>query len=418
MQGIHGCAAAALVLGAALAANGAIEITCDYPGGNVKVEKIDEAAGVVKVAPDLRDTKHKWFHFDFTLTGAAGRTLHFQFPSNSFNYLATLGPAISRDGGTTWRWLNSDGTRHEPGNAFDYTFGRDENKTRFAVSIPYNQKHWDAATARWRGKEGVTFGVLCKSQSGKRDTELLRIPCRKGNAKWIFAFTARHHACETTANAVMEGVIDEVLSGSKEGEWIRDNADCVFVPFMDKDGVENGDQGKHRAPHDHNRDYTAEIYTSVKAFKKLLVTESEGKQIVFFDLHSPMIRPRGKTGSSDNVFTFSTPNPRLADRVATFRRLWAEEQKGKALVYDGKYDDGGSKRQNARLAKARKTGLQNSRGWVEGLSNCWFSICCEFGYSLCGGVFTQDGGRELGRGLLKAASRTCSQASETKLSGK
>ena len=90
----------------------------------------------------------------------------------------------------------------------------------------------------------------------------------------------------------------------------------------------------------------------------------------------------------------------------------------KALVYDGKYDDGGSKRQNARLAKARKTGLQNSRGWVEGLPNCWFSICCEFGYSLCGGVFTQDGGRELGRGLLKAASRTCSQASETKLSGK
>ena len=242
MQGMHGCAAAALVLGVALAANGAIEITCDYPGGNVKVEKIDE-----------------------------------------------------------------------------------------------------------------------------------------------------------------------ILSGSKEGEWIRDNADCVFVPFMDKDGVENGDQGKHRAPHDHNRDYTAEIYTSVKAFKKLLVTESEGKQIVFFDLHSPMIRPRGKTGSSDNVFTFSTPNPRLADRVATFRRLWAEEQKGKALVYDGKYDDGGSKRQNARLAKARKTGLQNSRGWVEGLSNCWFSICCEFGYSLCGGVFTQDGGRELGRGLLKAASRTCSQ---------
>ena len=224
--------------------------------------------------------------------------------------------------------------------------------------------------------------------------------------------------CDYPGGNVKVEKIDEVLSGSKEGEWIRDNADCVFVPFMDKDGVENGDQGKHRAPHDHNRDYTAEIYTSVKAFKKLLVTESEGKQIVFFDLHSPMIRPRGKTGSSDNVFTFSTPNPRLADRVATFRRLWAEEQKGKALVYDGKYDDGGSKRQNARLAKARKTGLQNSRGWVEGLPNCWFSICCEFGYSLCGGVFTQDGGRELGRGLLKAASRTCSQASETKLSGK
>ena len=261
------------VLAAGLAVTGAVEIRSDYPGGNIKVEKIDEAAGVVTLAPDLRDTKTKWFHFDFTLTGAAGRKLHFQFPTNRFNYLATLGPAISRDGGATWRWLNQDGTRHEPGNAFDYTFAADENETRFAVSIPYNQKNWDAAAVRWRGKDGVKFDVLCKSQSGKRDTELLRIPCRKGNAKWIFAFTARHHACETTANAVMEGVIDEILSGSQEGEWIRDNADCVFVPFMDKDGVENGDQGKNRRPHDHNRDYVTGIYTSVRAWKELLVRE-------------------------------------------------------------------------------------------------------------------------------------------------
>ena len=129
------------VLTAACAAFGEITIRSDYPGGNVKVCGIDDAAGVVTLAPDLRDTKTKWFHFDFTLTGAAGRKLHFQFPTNRFNYLATLGPAISRDGGATWRWLNPDGTRHEPGNAFDYTFGKDENETRFAVSIPYNQKN-------------------------------------------------------------------------------------------------------------------------------------------------------------------------------------------------------------------------------------------------------------------------------------
>ena len=121
-------------LAAGLAATGAVEIRSDYPGGNVKVEKIDEVAGVVTLAPDLRDTKTKWFHFDFTLTGAAGRKLHFQFPAGRFNYLATLGPAISRDGGATWRWLNSDGTRHEPGNAFDYTFGHLQ-KTALQFSI-------------------------------------------------------------------------------------------------------------------------------------------------------------------------------------------------------------------------------------------------------------------------------------------
>ena len=320
------CFAAAVVavVGVAYAA---IEIRSDYPGGNVKVDKIDEAANVVVLRPDLRDTKGNWFYWDFTLSGAAGRRLHFQFPKNGYDYLASLGPAISKDGGKTWRWLNADGKRHEPKNAFDYTFAADETETRFATSIPYLQKDWDAASVRWRGKDGVKFDVLCKSQSGRRDTELLRIPCRKGKAKWLFAYTARHHACETTANPVMEGIIDEILSGSPEGdEWVRDNADCVFVPFMDKDGVEDGDQGKNRRPHDHNRDYVAGIYTSVRAWKELLVRESHGKRIVFCDLHSPHVRSHKHCPEQDCAFTFETPYPRNSAHVNEFRRHWAEIQ--------------------------------------------------------------------------------------------
>ena len=389
---------------------GEIKIRCDYPGGNVKVVKIDEAGGVVSVAPDLRDTQGKWFHWNFTLSGAAGKTLHFQFPKNHYPYLTSLGPAISRDGGTTWRWLNADGKRHEPNNAFDYTFGADENETRFAVAIPYTQKEWDAASARWRGKEGVKFDVLCKSQSGKRDTELLRIPCRKGKAKWIFAFTARHHACEVTANPVMEGIIDEILSDSKEGGWIRDNADCVFIPFMDKDGVEDGDQGKNRNPHDHNRDYIEGRYTSVRAFKELLVRESVGKTIVFFDLHSPFVRGSTRSPQQDSVFTFASTNEQQNKHVDAFRKNWAEATKDGLLVYNGKFDQRAGKGQEARLEKARKSGLLTSRHWVESLPNCYSSICCEFGYSLCGGVYSRESGRGLGHSLLKAAVHTVTES--------
>ena len=163
---------------AVFAAFGEISIRSDYPGGNVKVCGIDEANGVVRIAPDLRDTQGRWFHWDFILRGAAGRKIHFMLPDDKWQYISSLGPAISKDGGRTWNWLRPDGTRHEPANAFDYTFGPDENETRFAVSIPYSQKDWDAFMAKWRGK-GVQCGVLCKSQSGTRDTELVRIPCRK-----------------------------------------------------------------------------------------------------------------------------------------------------------------------------------------------------------------------------------------------
>ena len=139
--GIFVCAALAV---AASAAHGEVSISCDYPGGSVIVKGIDEANGVVKVAPNLADTKgRKWMRFDFKVRGAEGRTLHFQFPDDTFNYLATLGPAISRDGGATWAWLRPDGSRHEPANAFDWTFAQDEHETRFAFCIPYLQVDWE-----------------------------------------------------------------------------------------------------------------------------------------------------------------------------------------------------------------------------------------------------------------------------------
>ena len=275
----HAFISAATCVAAAGGAFADIAIRSDYPGGNITVEKIDAAAGVVALRPDLRDTKGNWFHWDFTLSGAAGRTLRFQFPKG-YDYLSSLGPAISRDGGKSWRWLNNDGRRHEPNNAFDYTFAPDESETRFAVSIPYTQKDWDAASARWRGREGV---------------------------------------------------IDELLSGSPDAEWIRDNADCVFVPFMDKDGVEDGDQGKNRRPHDHNRDYFAGLYTSVRAFKELLVRESHGRRIVFFDLHSPHVRSYKVCPEQDCAFTFDSFMPDKNARIMEFRRNWADAQRGGAL---------------------------------------------------------------------------------------
>ena len=386
-----------------------ITISSDYPGGNVKVLGIDAQKGVVDVAPDLRDTRGKWFYWDFTLRGAAGRTIHFRFPDNKYQYLASLGPAISKDGSKTWAWLRPDGTRHEPANAFDYTFGPDENETRFAVSMPYAQKDWETFMAKWRGK-GAECGVLCKSQSGMRDTELVRIPCR-GSAKWLFAFTARHHACEASANAPMEGAIEAVLSGTPEGEWVRDNADCAFVPFMDKDGVENGDQGKNRRPYDHNRDYQKGLYTSVRALKRLLREESVGKKIVFVDLHSPHVRSMPYCPEQDHVFSFGCRDERLNAHWEAFRRNWKETQKGGALVYDGNYDILAGSGYAATLEKQWANGFMSSDAWARTLPNCYLATCCEFGYSLCGGVYSFPAARELGRNMLKALVRTA-QASE------
>lgn len=390
---------------------GEIAIRCNYPGGNVKVLAVDETSGTVKVAPDLRDTQGYWFHFDFTVTGAAGRRLHFEFPQDGREYLATLGPAISRDAGCSWRWLNADGRRHESANAFDYSFAADETETRFAVSIPYVQKDWDAFVAPYRARTDVRFGTLCKSRSGRRDVECVTLPCR-GRAEWLFVLTARHHACETTGNPPMEGALALALGDSPEARWLREKADCYFVPFMDKDGVEDGDQGKNRRPYDHNRDYAKGIYPTVRAIKDLIIRESVGKRIVFLDLHSPHVRSLPPGGAEhDQAFTFGADDPRLNANWNVFREHWKAAQRGGQLVYDGRYDIQARQGYWNVMKKKWDAGFLSSDPWVRTLPNAYLATCCEFGYSLCGGVNSIPAMRELGANMLKAAIRTASSAS-------
>ena len=93
------------------------------------------------------------------------------------------------------------------------------------------------------------------------------------------------------------------------------------------------------------------------------------------------------------------------------RKYFHEIRQGSARVYDIFHDKHipAGKGHDATLQKARLKGLMGSRGWAASLPNCFLSTCCEFGYSLCGGVYSVPAARELGHSLLKAASRTCSQ---------
>ena len=102
---------------------------------------------------------------------------------------------------------------------------------------------------------------------------------RFGNGEKKIILTARHHACESTGNYIMEGVIDYLLQNPIKG------FECVCIPFVDYDGVIEGDQGKGRNPHDHNRDYLKEpIYSEIRAICKY----AESHNVVFgFDFHSP-----------------------------------------------------------------------------------------------------------------------------------
>jgi hypothetical protein len=94
------------------------------------------------------------------------------------------------------------------------------------------------------------------------------------------------------ASYVLEGVLQRVLTPDQaEGAWLSENVEVVAVPFVDIDGVEAGDQGKNRSPHDHGRDYGPDegIYAAVRAIKDLLTGPYSRPFDAVVDLHCPNI---------------------------------------------------------------------------------------------------------------------------------
>lgn len=290
---------------------GAMRISAEFPGGNVKLIGVD--GDVVQVAPDLRDTGGKWFYWCFAVTGAAGRTLKFRFPDQQC--IGTRGPAISLDGGDTWRWQSE---QFKPGVEFTYAFAEDAGEVRFAMTMPYLPANLDAWLKSHAGDANLRVRTLCQSRKG-RDVPLLRLGRLDGEPAARVMLTTRHHACETMASFVLEGIMDAVL-GDAALEPLRRKVQVVAVPMVDYDGVVDGDQGKNRKPHDHNRDYNAEpIYPEVAAIQKLVRDEFAAGPWISLDLHCPYIR-----GGKHNE-CFYQVGKKDAD-------LWAAQQKFGRLV--------------------------------------------------------------------------------------
>ena len=101
--------------------------------------------------------------------------------------------------------------------------------------------------------------------------------------------TCRHHACEATASHVMEGFLAEAAAENETAAVFRRTYTLTAVPFMDLDGVEDGDQGKGRSPHDHNRDYglREHVYPEVAAVEELHL---RNHFFLALDLHDPAMR--------------------------------------------------------------------------------------------------------------------------------
>lgn len=279
----------------------------NFIGGNIKVLKQEE--NIICLDNNLRDTTCDWFYWAFCVEGAAGKTLTFRFRDTRLGY---WGPAVSHDL-STWKWLY-----RKENDSFTYTFDEKEDKVYFAHHMLYHPARFEAFAT----SHSLKIKTLAISEKGRQ------IPYVEWNIQPAIVtkkilLTARHHACESTGNYILEGILDELTKKPIEGYSV------MCVPFVDYDGVMDGDQGKNRAPHDHNRDYQVDkpaVYTSVAAIRRYIAEEN----VSFgFDFHAPF----HSGGVRDTCFIVQK-NKKDLEKLNRFGELFEEYVSKEAFAKD------------------------------------------------------------------------------------
>jgi hypothetical protein len=374
------------------------QIDAAFPGGNVLVHKIED--DTVTLGPDQRDSALPWFYWYYRVRGAGGRKLTFVLGKD---HVGARGPAVSRDAGKTWSWLGAEAVTD---GAFAFTFPAEAGDVRFSVGMPYVRANLEQCLERHQNNPSLDVGVLTKTRKG-REVPLVRIGDKSRKARYAVAVTSRHHCCEMMASYVVEGFLEGALANDPAGLWLRANADFLFAPMMDMDGVEDGDQGKNRTPFDHNRDYAGASprYPEVAAMKELLPAWTEGRPLVFLDLHDPALR-------TDIHETVHILEPEERDMAARMDRLctYLERDQQGPIIY--------RKAHNLRFGSGYNTHAARpsplSAGWARSLPNTILGCTVEIAYANAAGCeVNAHSGRELGRDMALALSHFLRESPET-----
>lgn len=255
-----------------------------FPTGNGIVERLQ--GDEVDLRPDVRDTEGGWFYWHVRIRDAAGRTVRVRLTQP--NCLTVRGAAVSVDRGATWSWLPASA---RDGDQLSVAVPAGCDDLRLSMGMPYGMERLERFLSARAGDARLRRSELCRSRRG-RSVPLLRVGASEAPVRVVV--TARHHCCEMMASYSVEGLLEAALGDDALGRWFSERATIVCVPFVDHDGVEDGDQGKNRRPHDHGRDYAGEraedsIYPECAAVRRLVEGEAGGRVDIALDLHGPWI---------------------------------------------------------------------------------------------------------------------------------
>ena len=289
------------------------KIITDFGGANIRINDISE--NVVHLEQEIRDTGEWWFWWNFKVSVDRVETIRFCFDNGAVVH--PKGPCVRYDGEEFYYAADSRVNASE----FLFTFDK-AGVWQFSFAIPYQTDDWH------RFVNSRPYSLTTKIAGISEHGRPIELVDANAQNEQIIVVACRHHACESVAAFSMEGLLDYLMTSPFMQKYR-----IIVMPFVDIDGVEQGDQGKSRLPHDHNRDYIDDsIYRSVKILKEIADT---GRVVCLFDLHCPA----AWGGSHDHLSLIGLPAPYdSAQRVFSDILQRTTELEGCPIVYKSEND--------------------------------------------------------------------------------
>ncbi len=256
-----------------------MKITTNFPGGNAIIKQIGSYE--YEIEADQRNGTMEWFYWCFKLMELENQEYVFHFAKRR---MSQKGYAISTDNGFNWVWANPETIQD---TTIRYQGATTSKEVILSVGMTYTLQNWVGfMNSQVAANYCLSQEVLCLTRD-LRKSPLIRIQNKSPTTKKVI-ITARHHCCEMMASYMVEGLVEYALKNINHIAF--SDTEFVVIPFVDLDGVEVGDQGKGRAPHDHNRDYGENsIYPEIPAIKSEVLANINLKTVTI-DIHCPHLK--------------------------------------------------------------------------------------------------------------------------------
>ncbi len=266
---------------AAMSGNGAV-LDVRREGREWVVEFMSEPHG---------GTESLWFHLE--CAGAGNRRIRFAWVNahvclgtGSAEAMANVRPVV-RLGNGDWERIEEVEVveRRLGGHYVTFRTPRRCHRAAVAFCYPYGPEELQGTLKEVGGRWEVE--AIGLTGEGRQLVRLHASPDRRRRGRPGAYVAARQHAGETPGSWVLDGIVRAVAAEQPAGplrgiEW-------WVVPFVDLDGVVNGDYGKDSFPIDLNRAWAAmPMRPEVAAIQRDMQYFAEGRARRFvLDLHGP-----------------------------------------------------------------------------------------------------------------------------------